>query len=848
MAASSPSLSISDIMHPLSPPPASAAPNKSPTPPPRAKSATPEPLEPAEIDEMRRKVISMGWGDSSKGKEKANSREEELANMLLRITHPAALPQPSQLHAQAETIANLIQQRDFLVHRSMEEHERWESDRESWARAAQALILQGRREAAHWEGLDHAAMQYGHGGIDAPAHRMQEYERINAAVQSEKKLLQQKLNETQHRLTTLESELAQLRPLLLMQPFALMHSHPTGTSRGWTAAVPSLGTPGRGAKDRRDAEDDHEAESDEDHPALQLQPRPQFRNPILRPVGQEQPSSPQKKGDYYRRRDTPISGYPPSVSKGKGVRKGAVTASTSSKAPLLSDARSEHLLLAARKIGMQRATMLTGAFSHLHQPPLPEPPASPQKRRAPASPTKTPKTPRRSQVANTPLLTRTPLNLTPSHQRTPLQSLLSAAQSVLSAPAGPPESPLAKKRKLDHSVTVLQGAETPSVARKDKGKEPEKEKEKDDTTPVPVSRVKSALDFLADQAAAYSSQAPSQASMDDGDNQQGGNGDEEETQTQTQTQSQSQSQDVEMTDVTQDNDEGITTRRSSRIKEKGKQKATPKDVEPLPVETPPGESSQCVDQIERLTTPNHTTRSGSTETMMLAPPISLEPRSSRSPAPPNPSRNSNRSRSQSAERHSSMDSMSGSSFNMFSLQRPQPLAATGPSVLNAQGGEYVEEQGPSMLLTSRIDGVKFITEDPPHRTRSPYVKWTKEEDELLAKAVAKYGQKWDLVQKELPSRGYHQVRQRWLRKLGVLEGSKLDLANVETNAAADFINMSTALPTDNDSPEPQAAANMKLGLAPLSSEKALMSTSTSVSTTSGGESGNAGPSNTSSNL
>ncbi|KAF8885827.1 hypothetical protein BD779DRAFT_1673537 [Infundibulicybe gibba] len=54
---------------------------------------------------------------------------------------------------------------------------------------------------------------------------------------------------------------------------------------------------------------------------------------------------------------------------------------------------------------------------------------------------------------------------------------------------------------------------------------------------------------------------------------------------------------------------------------------------------------------------------------------------------------------------------------------------------------------------------------PGKRGRTTYVKWTKEEDELLAEAVAKYGQKWELVQRDLPTRGYHQVRQRWLGKL-----------------------------------------------------------------------------------
>ncbi|KAI9569224.1 hypothetical protein HD554DRAFT_1988361, partial [Boletus coccyginus] len=101
---------------------------------------------------------------------------------------------------------------------------------------------------------------------------------------------------------------------------------------------------------------------------------------------------------------------------------------------------------------------------------------------------------------------------------------------------------------------------------------------------------------------------------------------------------------------------------------------------------------------------------------------------------------------------------------------------------------------------------------PAKRQRSPYVKWSKEEDDLLAQAVAKYGQKWDLVQKALPSRGYHQVRQRWLRKLGVFD-SKPDLSSFQTAAAA-FPSTSRG-----DGVEPRG--NLKLGLAPLSSEKAF---------------------------
>ena len=39
-------------------------------------------------------------------------------------------------------------------------------------------------------------------------------------------------------------------------------------------------------------------------------------------------------------------------------------------------------------------------------------------------------------------------------------------------------------------------------------------------------------------------------------------------------------------------------------------------------------------------------------------------------------------------------------------------------------------------------------------------KLTLMQDELLARAVAMHGEKWDLVSKGVPTRSYHQVRQR----------------------------------------------------------------------------------------
>ncbi|KAI5999806.1 hypothetical protein F5J12DRAFT_846789 [Pisolithus orientalis] len=120
------------------------------------------------------------------------------------------------------------------------------------------------------------------------------------------------------------------------------------------------------------------------------------------------------------------------------------------------------------------------------------------------------------------------------------------------------------------------------------------------------------------------------------------------------------------------------------------------------------------------------------------------------------------------------------------------------------------------------------------RQRSPYMKWSKEEDELLTQAVAKYGQKWDLVQKALPSRGYHQVRQRWLRKLGVFD-SKPDLSSFQTGSLTSPLTSSMASWSWRPSEPPP---NPKLGLAPLSSE--LMFSSSSLPTRGGGGGGAAG--------
>ncbi|WWC67124.1 uncharacterized protein I206_101031 [Kwoniella pini CBS 10737] len=83
----------------------------------------------------------------------------------------------------------------------------------------------------------------------------------------------------------------------------------------------------------------------------------------------------------------------------------------------------------------------------------------------------------------------------------------------------------------------------------------------------------------------------------------------------------------------------------------------------------------------------------------------------------------------------------------------------------AGGPNSVPGLGKYVHLTSTI---------PTRRIRSPYLKWTVEEDELLARAVALHGEKWDLVSKGVPTRSYHQVRQRWLRKTGAFDKKPIE--------------------------------------------------------------------------
>ncbi|KAF8492524.1 hypothetical protein BU17DRAFT_103946, partial [Hysterangium stoloniferum] len=318
--------------------------------------------------------------------------------------------------------------------------------------------------------------------------------------------------------------------------------------------------------------------------------------------------------------------------------------------------------------------------------------------------------------------------------------------------------------------------------KKDKGKVREKEKEVVDErgseeTPADITKVKSALDLLADEAEARGTRPPSAEAEADAE----GDGDALHG--------------VDMEDGTEvllGDSEPVNGRQT---RSKGKHKALA-DSQPEEPEAEEGraDGSRIQPNVDEFHPPASSAYSCHDEYPYQQPaqpywgaiirkivdaraPIDITPRASasRSPAP-------------SDVQHASAASRNGSRG-----PRPQPLAAAGTSVLaSSLSGEIVEDQGPSVLLTSRIDGVKFITEDPPRRTRSPYIKWTKEEDDLLAKAFSMVG--------------------------------KLDLASPETNAAAEFLSMATGPPTDTETDtysQSTAAACTTMGDAPLVRDKGL---------------------------
>ncbi|KAA1466619.1 hypothetical protein DENSPDRAFT_926000 [Dentipellis sp. KUC8613] len=514
--APAPVLALSDIIHNMSPSPAPQLSDDAPDGAARPPSSSPEPLDSAQVEAMRKRAVEL----SLLGKISLSPKEKELVVMVLRLTS-SSVPDTAQILAQAETIADLTQQRDFLCRTFDEERARWEVEKQSFDRTAEALI--GKRSR----------------GGDA-TYREEELERQIAMLDSDNRALRAKIADYHTRVQSVEAELAQLRPVLLMQPYALTHSFQHSHahhSNAHSARADSHPKPTRRRKHAQPTADrDQEASDDE-----------------LDEAGPSSAATPKHKprGEYYRRRDNDVFTEGTRHRRHRSQKKGGA---------LLADARAEHLLLAARKLGRERAAVLAGLASaperdrKKEEEVITATPKTPKKTPAtPAAPVTNytsgvvhldnsikPATASTSQQAQTPQ--PIPKSMTAmqgqahdrpaaSNPRTPLDSLLTAARSIsmiedededegdqddYDEPAGPSRSkPLtrgraaglqgspvpAKRRRITGPLTNFSASRnTSGPSRKQTEVQPAKGEEI-------TRRTRSALDVLADQAAvAFSSE------------------------------------------------------------------------------------------------------------------------------------------------------------------------------------------------------------------------------------------------------------------------------------------------------------------------------------------------------
>ncbi|KAI9569223.1 hypothetical protein HD554DRAFT_2020715 [Boletus coccyginus] len=143
-----PPLALDDLVHLMSPSPAPQPLLDDSDMPPRTKSASPEPLPESDIVQMRRKAADLHQIDDADAQ--LNTREKELAEMVLRLT-AVVRPDPEQLVRQAELISALMQQRDLLLHQAEERRLRWNSEKDGWARMAEALLAQQAKNRSNLE-------------------------------------------------------------------------------------------------------------------------------------------------------------------------------------------------------------------------------------------------------------------------------------------------------------------------------------------------------------------------------------------------------------------------------------------------------------------------------------------------------------------------------------------------------------------------------------------------------------------------------------------------------------------------------------------------------------------------
>ncbi|KAF9649652.1 hypothetical protein BDM02DRAFT_3186141 [Thelephora ganbajun] len=773
-----PPLALSDIMHSFTPSPGHEGEvdeDQDRAHPEAYRTVSPEPLDQTEIDSIKSRLLQLGIGTSPEPG--LSTRERELGDMLLRFT-TSVRSDSSQLVAQAETIHQLAQQRDQLLRQTQEEKLRWDAERDLWVRTSEALLTKRR--------------------ADVEALHPEETESKISYYESENKALRVKVADLQNRLTLMEAEVMSLRTVLKLSASSHVRS---------TATAPQKQHPGRPPRK-------HEV------------PVQRSSQNAIKGKGKEVETfrSDEEIDELIDDDDAP-AGETPRVAKLQGSKsKGKARVVYEKGTPLMTDARAEHVLLAAKKLGRERVGQLSGMtprdgrrVSTGQEPPsssTPHTPRRPSRNTPVASQTHyhQDRYPYMGSPAvgylfpvgagswpqpQTPLVRRDPSGS--ANPQTPFDDLVSVASRMLDEETPARISPNKRSRRLaDESDSPLprkrRASNDQDIGRKTSTLGPQR----------------SALDVLADQATKEFDSETSRSAFDSGD---------ERGATETGSPRRRNGRGTAVRELTARNtadnlDRPVALHPSGTAETSSRPGMTPP--------APPRRASGDYPPLAPAPTINSRTRSQSSVTGERHPGSS--PRVVSYPKPllaaPYP-------RLSAAPHHPPLDLAQGvygdPRYALFGQGYPLGMGY-GMSPHQYPPPDYNSSRGAKVSIDGTSPPKKKRADDK--RAKTPYKKWSKEEDEVLAQAVAKYGQKWDQVQKALPQRGYHQVRQRWLRRLRTMENSKV--AEAGSNSVGGAATGQTVNGNGEANPDPCTIPNPKLGMAPLSSELAVAAASSNV--------------------
>ncbi|KAJ8087245.1 hypothetical protein PM082_006075 [Marasmius tenuissimus] len=373
------SLALSDIIHTstLSPGPPTAL-------KPRASEATrsvqsssersgsPEPLQEEELNSYRNRIREMGL--LSGASDMVSPREKELSEMVLRLIE-APRADSTQLERQATLISQLTAQRDFLTQIIADERARMESERDGWERAAEALIAQHQRS-----------------GKNVYPSRQDELERQCLLYVQDNAELRSREHETRARLSALEGELYRLKPMLIMHPqpsynalapnSSFLGALPYPSATGAVALKESRDKTAKKRKRNKEAKAARAEEASDGNTTLGISASDGPGTDSASQLPAPGPSSvaptstiPQSGSSLFQdtQRSSAPSIYQHLLRKPSNQPDGSTSTSNAqkskrSKSPkryttITSDARSEHFLLAARRLGRERANVVSGLIN-----------------------------------------------------------------------------------------------------------------------------------------------------------------------------------------------------------------------------------------------------------------------------------------------------------------------------------------------------------------------------------------------------------------------------------------------------------------------------------------------------